>query len=67
MTDAYTEKLYHIYAKDNCIYHNLSEKEFTQIWDMLDKFLSISGVIERDDISYEEVTLNKQITISSSY
>jgi hypothetical protein len=67
MNDAYTEKLYHVYAKDKCIYHNLSEKEFSQIWDTLDKFLSISGVMKKDDISYEEVILNRQVAIYSSY
>lgn len=59
MTERRTEKLYHIYAKGKRIYHDLSESEFNQIWDMLDKFLQVSGAMKKDDISYEEIISKK--------
>jgi hypothetical protein len=62
------EKLYHIYAKGRCIYHNLSEKKFSEIWDMLHKMVELLGEnISRDDLQYEEVIINKLITQNASY
>jgi hypothetical protein len=55
-----TEKIYHIYAKNQCIYHNLSEEEFTKIWDMLHRMFELIGAnISSDDISYEELIVSK--------
>jgi hypothetical protein len=57
-----TEKLYHIYIKKDCVYHNLNEEEFTQTWDMIQKFLSIHhSQINKDDVQYEEVLLDKTL------
>ena len=52
-----TKKVYDIYARGKCIYHHLPEKEFVQIWDMLDKFLQVSGVMEKNDVFYKEVKM----------
>ena len=53
------EKIYHIYAKDQCIYHSLSEKKFAEIWDMLHKMVDLLGVtISKEDLQYEELFLN---------
>lgn len=63
-----TEKLYHIYAKGRCIYHNLSENKFSETWDMLHKMIELLGVnISKTDLQYEEVTVNKLIMQNSSY
>lgn len=63
-----TEKIYHIYAKDRCIYHSLSEKKFTETWDMLHKMVEFLNMnISREDLQYEEVTLNREIILNSSY
>lgn len=62
-----TEKLFHIYAKDKCIYHNLPENEFNQIWNMLNNFVSIIGELKTEDLSYEEVTVNKEVLLNSSH
>lgn len=62
-----TEKIYHIYAKNNCIYHSLSEEEFKEIWDMINKFISISGCLKKEDLSYEELILSKETVLNSSH
>lgn len=62
-----TEKRYHIYSGEKCIYHSLPETEFLQIWDMLDKFLSICGSIDKKSITYEEVTINREVILNSSH
>lgn len=67
MTAENSEKLYHIYAKNNCIYHCLTREEFEKVWDMIDKFLSVTATLHKDHISYEEVTVKKDISINSSY
>jgi hypothetical protein len=62
------EKIYHIYAKGQCIYHSLSESKFSETWDMLHKMVDLLGVnISVNDLQYEEVTVNKLIMQNSSY
>ena len=50
------EKVYHIYAKQECLYNNLSEEQFKNIWNSL---RGIVGLMQTDyqleDLSYEEV------------
>ena len=62
-----TEKIYHIYLKDKCIYHSLSKKEFDDIWDMIHNFLSVTKAVDCCDLSYEEITSNKEISLNSSH
>jgi hypothetical protein len=49
-------KVFHIYAKEECIYNNLSEEEFTKKWTELNAMV---GLLHTDysptDFSYEEV------------
>ena len=60
------EKIYHIYAKERCIYHSLSEKKFTEIWDMLHKMVDLLAVnVSREDLQYEELIVNKESLNSS--
>ena len=51
------EKVYHIYAKQECLYNNLSEEQFKNIWNSLK---GIVGLMQTDyqleDLSYEECT-----------
>ena len=67
MNPQVTEKIYHVYAKNNCIYHSLSEEEFKEVWDMLNKFVSISGRLDKNDLSYEELVLSKETALNSSH
>ena len=52
------EKVYHIYAKDRCLFHSLKEEEFKSTWKQLN---SMVGLMKTDytieDLSYEEMTL----------
>ena len=62
------EKVYHIYAKNKCIYHSLSESKFSEIWDMLHKMVEFLDLnITKSDLQYEEVLVNKLIPQNSSY
>ena len=49
------EKVYHIYAKEECIYNNLSTDEFNNTWETLKGMV---GLMKTDytleDLSYEE-------------
>jgi hypothetical protein len=52
------EKVYHIYAKDRCLFSSLKEEEFKSTWKQLN---SMVGLMKTDytteDLSYEELTL----------
>ena len=52
------EKVYHIYAKDRCLFSSLKEEEFKDTWKQLN---SMVGLMKTDytaeDLSYEELTL----------
>ena len=63
-----TEKVYHIYAKGVCIYHSLSEEKFTETWEMLHKMVELIDVkFSKDDLSYEELLVNKEMVLNSSH
>jgi hypothetical protein len=63
-----TEKIYHIYAKDKCIYHNLSESKFSEVWEMLHRMVELLDMnIRKEDLQYEELTVNKDIILQSSH
>ena len=59
MTAENTQKIYHIYAKGECIYHSLSEEEFANRWKELTQLVEITGKIGRGDLEYEELTCDK--------
>ncbi len=50
------EKVYHIYAKEECLYNNLSEVQFNKTWNTLNGMV---GLLHTDysieDLSYEEI------------
>ena len=49
------EKVYHIYAKEECLYNNLTEEQFKNTWETLKGMV---GLMKTDynfeDLSYEE-------------
>jgi hypothetical protein len=62
------EKIYHIYAKDRCVYHSLSEEKFSEIWEMLHRMIDILDAdISKEDLQYEMMYVNKLIPLNSSY
>tara|TARA_A100001201_G_scaffold49910_1_gene49780 strand:- start:1269 stop:1481 length:213 start_codon:yes stop_codon:yes gene_type:complete len=62
------EKIFHIYAKDKCIFHNIKEEEFRVTWNTLK---GIVGLMQTDytleDLSYEEVERSPFNTEENSY
>jgi hypothetical protein len=63
-----TEKVYHIYAKNQCIYHSLSEEKFSEIWDMLHRMVDLLGKnVSTEDLTYEELLVNKEAIYNSSH
>lgn len=62
------EKIYHIYAKDRCIYHSLSKDKFEETWEMLHRMIEILDIgTSKDDLSYEEMIMNKEVILNSSH
>ena len=51
-----SQKVFHIYAKDRCLYHNLDLEDFKEKWEMLNIMV---GVLKTDyqaeDLDYTEV------------
>ena len=62
------EKVYHIYAKDKCIFHSIKEEEFSTTWNTLNNMV---GIMKTDytieDLSYEELIINKDVVLNSSH
>ena len=62
------DKVYHIYAKDRCLYHSLSEDKFSETWEMLHRMVEFLDMnIEKGDLQYEELVMNKEIILNSSH
>jgi hypothetical protein len=62
------EKVYHVYAKDQCIYHSLSEEKFSETWDMLHRMIEFLDMnIKKEDLTYEELHVCKEISLNSSH
>jgi len=53
------DKIYHIYAKDNCIYHSLNKEEFENVWETLSRLVEIYTELRPSDIEYIELTTTK--------
>lgn len=62
------EKIYHIYAKENCLFHSLKEEEFYTTWNTLKTMVGLMKTdYELEDLSYEELLVNKTIIQESSH
>lgn len=63
-----TEKVYHIYAKDRCVYHNLSESKFSETWEMMHRMIDLLDLdLTKKDLSYEELYVSKEVLFNSSH
>ena len=50
------EKVYHIYAKEECLYNNLTEQQFNNTWNALNGMVGLMKTdYELEDLSYEEL------------
>jgi uncharacterized protein YpmS len=62
------EKVYHIYAKDRCLLHSIKEEEFQTTWKTLNNMVGLMKTdYTTDDLSYEELLVNREITLNSSH
>lgn len=59
------EKIYHIYVRDECIYHCLKEEDFQEKWEVLNRLADL--LTDKHDLSYEELTVNRETILRSSY
>jgi hypothetical protein len=46
-----SEKIYHIYVKDQCLFHSLKEEEFKTTWNSLHKMVGLM----KTDYSVEDL------------
>jgi hypothetical protein len=64
----HTEKIYHIYAKEKCLFHSLKEEEFEVTWNTLKNMVDlIKTEYQVEDLTFEELTLAKKVVQESSY
>jgi len=62
------EKIYHIYAKDKCLFHSVKEEEFEATWRTLNNMVGIMKTdYNAEDLSYEELFVNKEVVLNSSH
>ena len=53
------EKVFHIYAKDVCLYHSLKEEEFHKVWENLNQMVGLMKTdYVKDDLNFEELPAN---------
>ena len=49
------DKVYHIYAKKECLYNNLTEEQFNNTWNTLKGMVGLMQTdYQLEDLSYEE-------------
>ena len=62
------EKIYHIYAKNRCLFHSVKEEEFITAWNTLN---NKGGLMKTDysveDLTYEELIVSKETILNSSH
>lgn len=62
------EKVYHIYLKGKCLFHSIKEEEFFATWSTLNNMVGIMKTdYSAEDLSYEELYVNKETSLNSSY
>ena len=50
------QKVFHIYAKEECLYNNLTEEQFKDTWNVLNGMVGLMKTdYEEEDLSYEVV------------
>ena len=58
------DKVYHIYAKKECLYNNLTEEQFNNTWNTLKGMVGLMQTdYQLEDLSYEEC--NRPLGVSS--
>ena len=58
------DKVYHIYAKKECLYNNLTEEQFNNTWNTLKGMVGLMQTdYQLEDLSYEEC--NRPLEVGS--
>ena len=61
-------KVYHIYVKEECVYNNLSERQFNKKWNTLKGMVGLMETdYELEDLTYEEVEVLRHAKEEHSY
>jgi len=61
-------KIYHIYAKNKCLLHSIKEEEFEITWKTLNQLVGIMRTdYSYEDLEYEELEVQKDFILNSSY
>jgi hypothetical protein len=61
-------KIYHIYARNQCILPCIKEEEFELTWRTLNQLIGIMrSDYQANDLSFEELEIHPEIIHSSSY
>ena len=62
------EKVYHIYAKKECLYNNLTEEQFKKTWNTLKGMVGLMQTdYQLEDLSYESVVQTPLKGLEQSY
>ena len=63
-----TGKVFHIYAKDRCLYHNLDLEDFQEKWEMLNVMVGLLKTdYQTEDLDYIAVEETPTSGEESSY
>ena len=61
-------KVYHIYVKEECVYNNLNERQFSKKWNTLKGMVGLMKTdYELEDLTYEEVEVLRHVREEHSY
>ena len=56
-----SQKVFHIYAKGKCLFHNLEREEFETTWSTIQQMVGLMKTeYQVEDLSYEELSVHKQ-------
>jgi hypothetical protein len=62
------EKIYHIYLKNECVLHSIKEEDFQNTLNNLKNLVNILNVeYNENDLTYEELTVNREMILNSSH
>lgn len=60
------EKIYHVYIKGKCLYPSLKREEYEKVCEYLEKLICVTD-IRKEDIEFEELTLDRELAGNSSH
>ena len=62
------EEIYHIYAKERCLFHSLKEEEFEITWNTLKNMVGLMRTdYNVEDLTFVELMSNKNLNLESSH